>query len=319
MATNRPTSLQIYDPVLTNIARRYRPHGFIGRQLFPEVPVGTLTGQYPIFTKQFWFQNDVDNLIADRQPTKEIDYEWSTDTYQIKEYGLKVGWTDLEVQQAHESLQFERTKVEFLTHRIELAHEIRCAAILKKIAAGTPGGLTGGAAPSINWDQDTATIEADIKLGVLAIYDLTGLLPNTIVIPYKVAYAMALQEDIRAILRADTSGSGVDYLTLGSRIIPAVIHGCRVVIPEGAQMDLSREGGAESITEIWGDDVRLLYVDPGAGWGIPSVAYLMRHTPKKVLRWRTVDPDVNYVRQMERYDFKVVAPDAGYEIQDVLS
>lgn len=319
MATNRPTSLQIYDPILTNLAKKYKPYGFIGRSLLPEIPTGVLSGQYPVFTKQFWFQNDVDNLIADRQPTKEIDYEWSMDTYGIKEYGLKVGWTDLEVQQAHESLRFERTKVEFLTHRIELAHEVRVAALLKKVAAGTPGGLTSGAAPSVNWDQDTATIEADIKLGVLAIYDLTGMLPNTIVIPYKVAYAMALQEDVRAILRADTTGSGVDYLTLGSRIIPAVIHGMRVVIPQGPQIDSSREGGTESISEIWGDDVRLLYTDPSAGWGMPSVAYLFRHTPKKVLRWRTVDPDVNYVREMERYDMKVVAADVGYEIQDVLS
>lgn len=317
MALNRPTSLQIYDPVLSNLARKYKSNGFIGRSLLPEISVSTLSGQYPVFTKQFWFQNDVDNLIADRQPTKEIDYEWSLDTYGIKEYGLKVGWTDLELQQAHESLRFERTKVEFLTHRIELAHEVRVAALLRKTTNG--GGLNLGAAPSTNWDQDAATIEADIKTGVLAIYDATGMLPNTIVIPYKVAYAMALQEDIRAILRSDATGAGVQYLTLGSRIIPSVIHGMRVVIPQGPQIDSGREPSSGSISEIWGDHVRLLYVDPSAGWGMPSVAYLFRHTPKKVLRWRETDPDINYVREMERYDLKVVAPDVGYELASLLS
>lgn len=317
MATNRPRSLQIYDPVLTQFARRYKPSGFIGRQILPSIPVSKMSGQYPVFTKDFWFQNDVSTLVADRAGTKEIDFEWSTETYLCDEHALKVGWSDLEADQADGVLRFEQSKTEFLTTRMELAYEVEVAALLRKTT--NSGGLNLGAAPSTNWDQDTATIEADIKTGVLAIYDATGLTPNVIVIPFKVAYAMALQEDIRAILRYDVNGEGRKFLEVGDRVIPAVIHGMRVVIPRGAQKDSSNEGGTSSISEIWGDHVRLLYADGGAGWGIPSVAYRMEHTPKKVTRWRTVDPDLNYVREMERYDLKVVAPDCGYELATLLS
>lgn len=320
MPTNTDTrQLQIYDPVLTGLAIRYKPSGFIADQLLASQPVDTMSGQYPTFTKAFWFQNDVDNEVADRSPSKEVDFEWSTDTYLAKEHALKVSITELERKQAHAALRLESSKTEFLTHRMLLAHEIRVAALLKKVSAGTPGGLNLGAAPSNNWDVDAATVEADIKTGVLAIYDATGMAPNTIVIPYKVAYAMALQEDIRAILRADATGEGVSYLTLGSRVIPSVIHGMRVVIPIGAQVDSSQEGGTSSVSEIWGDDVRLLYVDSSAGWGTPSVAYKFEHTGKRVTRWSTVDPDVDYIREQERYGLKVVAPDCGYEIQNVLS
>ena len=318
-ATTAPRALQVFDPILTGIARSYRPRGFIARQLLPTIPVQTLSGQYPVFTKDYWFQNDVDNEGTDRAPAKEVDFEWSMEPYLAKEYKLKVSITDLERSQAVSQLRLEQSKTEFLTGRMELAHEIRVAALLKKAAAGTPGGLNLGAAPSVNWDQATATIEADIKTGVFAIYDAIGALPNVMVIPYKVAYEMALQEDIRAILRSDATGQGVDFLTLGSRIIPSVIHGMRVIIPEGAQSDSAREGGTSSISEIWGDDVRLLYVDPGAGWGMPTVAYHLVHTAKRVTRWSQTDPDIDYVRELERYSLKVVAPDAGYEIQDVLS
>ncbi len=319
MATNRPRSLQVYDPVLSNLARRYKPFGFIARELMPQIGVSTLSGQYPVFTKSYWFQNEVDNLVADRAPAAEIDFEWSTETFLCEEYALKVSITDLERSQAISQLRLEQSKTEFLTHRMELAHEIRVAAILKKVSAGTPGGLNLGAAPSTNWDQAAADIEGDIKTGVLAVYDATGLVPNTIVIPYKVAYAMAVQEDVRAILRSDATGKGVDYIQLGHRVLPTVIHGMRVVIPMGAQQDSAKEGGTSSISEIWGDDVRLLYTDTAAGWGQPAVGYLLSHTPKKVTRWRTTDPDVEYVREMERYDIKITAPDCGYEIQDVLS
>lgn len=317
MPQNSPRSLQIYDPVLTNLARSYRPSGFIADQLLADIPTTTLSAQYPIFTKEFWFQNDVDNRITDRTPTKEIDWEWSTDTYLCEEYGLKVGWTDLEAQQANGALRLQQNKTEYLTHKMTLAHEVRVAALLRKTTNG--GGLNLGATPGTNWDQDTATIEIDIKTGVLALYDATGLVPNVIVIPYKVAYAMALQEDIRAILRADATGQGVNYINLGSRIIPSVIHGMRVVIPMGPQIDSGRGGVAGTISEIWGDHVRLLYVTAGAQLGTPSVAYKITHTNRRVTRFRTVDPDINYVREYEAYDLKVVAPDCGYELTSLLS
>lgn len=318
MTPNRPRALQVYDPILSNVARSYRPAGFIARELAPSIPVQKLSGQYPVFTKRFWFSNDVDNKVVDRAPAKEVDFEWSTEQFLAEEYALKVGWTDLEKEQADPSLRFDISKAELLTLKMELAHEVRVAALLRKVANG--GGLNLGATPGTNWDQDAATIEADIKAGVLAIYDATGQLPNTIVIPYKVAYAMALQEDIRAILRSDATGQGVNYLTLGSRIIPTVIAGMKVVIPQGAQIDSANEGAAsDSISEIWGDHVRLLKVDTSAGWGVPSVLYDLRHTPKRVTRWSQIDPDVNYIREMERYDLKVVAPDCGYELTALLS
>lgn len=321
MPTNRaPRSLQIYDPVLTNLARRYRPNGFIADQLLADQSTSVLSAQYPVFTKNFWFQLATDNEVTDRTPAREVDYEWSMESFLCKEYALKVSWSDLEAQQADGSLKLMMNKTEFLSLQMIMAHEARVAAMLKKVSAGTQGQLNLGAAPSNNWDVDAATIEADIKAGVLAIYDATGLVPNVMVVPYKVAYAMALQEDVRAILRSDATGQGVDYLQLGARILPAVIHGMRLIIPMGAQVTAGNEGAsAPATTEIWGDDVRLLYVDTSAGWGVPTVAYKFNHTSKKVTRWRTVDPDINYVREFERYALKVVAPDTGYEIQDVLS
>lgn len=319
MPTNRaPKSLQIYDPVLTNLARRYRPYGFIADQLLADQPTSTLSAQYPVFTKAFWFQKQTDNEVTDRTPAREVDFEWSMENFACKEFALKVSWSDLEAQQADGALRLMMNKTEYLTLQMQLAHEVRVANLLRKTTNN--GALNLGSAPSNNWDVDAATIEQDIKTGVLAMYDAGVPAPNIMVVPYKVAYAMALQEDIRAILRADTTGRGVEYLTLGSRILPAVIHGMRVIIPQGPQLDTSNEGAASAtITEIWGDHVRLLYANTSAGWGIPSVAYKFTHTGKKVTRWRTVDPDINYVREFERYALKVVAPDAGYELSSLLS
>ncbi len=318
MATNRAPALQVVDPLLTSIARRYQPHGFIYNEIVADVPVNTFTGKYIEYTDQYWFQDEVETLAEDRAPTAEIDYQWSTNSYDCIRRGLKVSLTDEERQQAASEGGFnlESDKVEFLQHRIALNDEIRLAALLKKVSAGTPGALNLGATPSTNWDQDTAVIETDIQTGVNAVYDAIGILPNVMVIPFKVAYAMALQADLRELFKYTVNGQ--ETLRLGDKILPGVIHGMRVVVPMGAQKDSAKEGGTASRSEIWGTSVRLLYINQSAGRYNPSTIKRFVHTPDTVTRWRENDPDVEYVRSYKRVDEKVVAPDAGYEIADIL-
>lgn len=315
-----PASLQVYDPVLSNLARRYTPEGFIARRLLPDIPVKTLSGQYPTFPREWWYRIQVtDNRTSDRAPAKEIDFEWSMDKYFCEEYGLKISLTDLEEQQAIPELLLRQQKTEVLTHQMEFAHEVRVAALLLQSSLG--GELTGGThVPGTKWDA-AGDPEADFKTGSLAMYRKIGRRPNLAVIPFEVAYALATNATFRALLRYDATGKPRDFIEVGDRVIPGVIHGMNIVVPEGAQMDTAGEGAADqaNLSEIWGKHVRLLRTNPGAKWGDPAVAYTMIHTPKRVTRWTQVDPDIEYAREQERYDLKVVAPDAGYTIASVIS
>jgi hypothetical protein len=313
---NRAASLQLVDPVLTNVARRYKSDGFIYNQIVANQPVSTLTGKYPVFTKQDWFSNDIDNKTSDRAPAKEISFTHDTENFSCDEYSYKVSITDLERQQADSALHLESSLTDYLMLHQSLAREVRLANLLRKTT--NSGSLNLGAAPSNNWDVDAATIEADIKTAQLAIYDATGLTANTIVMPYKVAYAVAVQQDIREIMKYTVNGQ--DVLRLGDAVLPPVLHGLRVVIPMGPQVTTDAEGAASpTYSEVWGDHVRVLYVNQGARWGTPSCVYRFNHTSDTVTRWRENDPDVEYIRVKERCDEKVVAPDMGYEIASVLS
>jgi hypothetical protein len=314
MATNRAQALQVVDPLLSNIARRYTPSGYIQDRLLSDSPVTTFTGKYVVFTDQYWFMNETETLTEDRAESREIDYEWSTDSFSCEKHALKISYTDEEIAQAVSVLDVRREKTEFLAHRFLHAREIRIAKLLSDTSNG--GLLNLSSTPSVNWDQDTATIEADIKTGVLAVYDKIGIVPNTLVIPFKVAYAMALQADIRELFKYTVNGQ--ETLRVGDRVLPSVIHGMDVVIPKGAQKDTANEGGTSARSEIWGADVRLLYVDKSAGRYKPSVLKRFVHTQPTTVRWEVNDPDVTYVRVHERIDEKVVAPDAGYVLNAVL-
>lgn len=315
-ATTDPQALQIIDPVLTSVARRYTPNlaGFISDRVLPAIPTATLSAQYPVFDESYWFAQLTDNKYEDRSETKEVNFTWSTDTYLCEEYALKTSITDLERLQAHPALRLEQSKTQFLNIQMALSREIRAATILQD--SGVAGGgldSTMTAAASADWGTSSAA-ETEIRTGVLAIYDAIGLTPNVVVIPYKTAYRLALNSNIRALLTYNITGEARDPIVLGDRLLPSVIHGMDVVIPAGAQVSSAVEGQPKAVSEIWGETVRLLYVDPNAAWGQPSVAYRLVHTAPTVTRWRQADPDVEYVRQMERVDEKVVAPFAGYTI-----
>lgn len=321
MAFNKSArDLQLVDPVLSNLARRYKPEGFIYSELFPTVPVTLDSGLYPVFDSSYWFGDDTDNKVSDRAETPEVDFEWSKDQFLCEDYRLQVTITKKERVHAHGALRLESSKLEYLLQKMAMRRERRGAAALRHTANG--GELTGGhATPTVKWNAGStanpATIEKEVKAGKLAIYGKTARVPNMIVIPYLVAAEIAVDPTIRELIKYTVNAR--EILDLGEFILPRNLWGMRVVIPTGAMVNTAREGAAMSLTEVYGDSVRLLYVAPGGGgWGIPSVAYSFKSMPEEVDRWKTNDPPVDHVRAWETVDEKVCAPDVGFEISDVL-
>lgn len=320
MPANRARGLQVIDPFLSSVARRYRSRNYIADQLMPQIGVSKLSGQYPVFDRNYWFAQQTDNKGSDRAPSREVDYEWSTDTFLCEEYKLKTSITDLEVAQAESELRLRQAKTEYLTLQMDLAKEVRVAACLQ--ASTSTGGqldstMTG--ARSANWNTISTDIEGDVLTASNAIYDQIGQVPNTLVIPYKVAQALAKNTAVRLLISYEIQGGNREGLIqLAPGVLPPVLWGLNVVVARG-QTIATKEGSSGALTEIWGTAARVLYVDKNAEWGIPSVAYDLAHTRRTVTRWNEIDPDRELVRELERVDEKVVAPFAGYVITNTLA
>lgn len=312
-AAKSSRDLQIVDPVLTNIARAFKPSGFIASEVLPIVPVSVDAGQYPVFDG--FFDAGTDNKVSDRAVTPEVDFSFSTDSFLCEDYRLKATITKKEERNANGALRLRQNKLDVVLTQMAIRREVRAANLLKKTSNG--GQLTLGANTSNKWNTDAATIEADIMTAATAVYSATGVGTNTIVIPYLVAYAMAVQQDVREILKYTVNGS--DIIKMGDRILPATLHGHKVLIPKGTIQNTANDGATRSLTEIWGDSVRLLYVpEGGGGWGIPATGYTFQSEPEVVDRWVDNDPPVENVRAWETKDEKVCAPSLGYEIGDTL-
>lgn len=313
--------LQVIDPLLTNVARRYTAHDFIYDQIVARQPVSTISGIYPTFPSYYWFAQVADNATEDRTESKEVNFEWSTEKYFAKKYSLKTSISDDERANAAPALRLEQNKTEFLSLQQALSREIRLATKLRE------NGVTGGelakeneAAAGKKWSSSESNPDSDLRAAALAIYEQIGQSPNTLILPYPVAYNLATvhgTDTFRGQMLYTVNGQ--ETIRLGDGILPSTIHGMRVVIPKGPQKITANEPGVGATSsEIWGKNAILLYNDSSAGWGSPSCMYGFQFMAPTISRWSRIDPDVEYIREMERIDEKVVAPNAGYVIKECL-
>ena len=204
-----------------------------------------------------------------------------------------------------------------LLMRMALRRERRAAALLRKTTNG--GGLNLGAAPSVNWDQATATIEVGHQ-------DRGARGPCR--------HRHDHERDDRPVqrrLRDGDAGGHPGAAALGRHGPPA--ERPRARRPPAAERhprpprhhrrrDAQHGGGGRDALPV-GHLGRPCPPDlpsrRGGGWGIPSTAYSFAAKPEAVDRWQEDDPPVEYTRAWECLDEKVTAPDMGYEIASVLS
>jgi hypothetical protein len=333
---NSGADLQVFNPVLTNIARLYRPAGRIYDQICVSQAVDKISGQYITWDERYWFSNVDNNKVADQGQLHEIETYWSTDTYSCVDYGLKVGITPREQQQAAnvgDLTNLRARKVSQLMDQMANQREKRLAALLRKTT--NSGSLNLGANATTAFASAAAgVIEGDWETAKSAVYNKTGILPNVAIIPYQKAVDMANNTALRDIFKYFVNSTG--FISLGqtqgasnAMILPQEFHGTRIVIPFGALAQTGHEGAAKSLSDVWGSSVRFVYVPEGQEVGNPATVYSFSHpvlssdasasagSGPVVSTYRTVDPTKEYVCAEECLAEKCTAPDTGYELANV--
>lgn len=306
------------DGLLSSLARLYRPTEFIADQIVPYIDVNNESDLYPVWTQGDFYGTDVDDLVADKAEPKMVDISHTTARYQCQRREL--GWdiSDRERKNADAPLRLERNKQVATIGRLYLKREIRVAALLRKTTNG--GQLTNGANAAGKWDTaGTTTIESDVRTGREAIRKAIGVRPNTIIIPEAVASGMQLNTALATRLQY-TFGSEAARPLLEQYfpMLPPLLWGMRTVIP-GLIQNTAHEGATESYSDVWGEQVLLLYLTSGPALEVPSVAYTFRSETLTTRTWREDNKRKTNYAVGQTIDERVVAPLAGYEINDCLA
>lgn len=318
------------DGYLTNLARLYRPleDGFVADEVCPRLPVVKESDLYPVWDRGPWFGagDDLDtDLLGDRTPVRRVDFTWSREGYLAEERALGFDISPRERANADDVLRLEVNKQRMTLGRLALLRERRVARLLQD--SDTAGGELNSAADAASaarWDAAATTfanVRGDIISAIQRVREAIGIKPNVIVIPEKVAEGLTATAFYADIVRwVIGPGQGPDLLRFTDRIVlPRTLFGLRPIIA-GAQRDTAAEGGTTSLSEIWGEDARVLYVTPGPAIETPSVSYTFQAQPPATRRWAENDPQLDVFKASNGViDEKVVAPLAGATISNLLT
>jgi hypothetical protein len=308
------------DALMTDFAVNYKNVGFVGDVLFPMIPVKKKSAKYAVFEPSRRDLRIQNTRRAPRTAAKVVDYEVDlTKTYSAEEYSLAAGVDDQERDNADTPVNPDQRATRLATIGVALDREQRIATKVRT-AGNYPGANVVALAGGNQWsDPANSNPKSDVDAGRDAIVQGTGVLPNTMIVPWAVVQKLKLNNKITDAFKY-TAAKGavitVDQLAEYFEIPNIVIA--------GALKNTAAEGQAAAITRLWGKDVILAYVDPnsspedGISFG-KTFRWLQNGQPRLVRSYYEPKARTTWFELTEALDEKITAKECGYLIQTAIA
>lgn len=313
------------DAALTNIATGYHPTGLIAEKIFPIISVKKESDKYYEWNKGEAFRVPDSTLRADGTRSKTVGFSLSTSTYSAEEYALNVEVTDRQKENADSVINLRSAKTRRVKDLLALDQEIRVATLITTQGnwASTNRVQLSGTQQWNNASYDNAvvasSIEGRIDTAKEAVRTQTGgHEPNVIIIPSLVAKTVKKDSKIRDLIKY----THADLLIDGD--LPPKLWGMDVIIPK-ASKNTNKEGNStQTLSDVWGKHVVLLYVTPNATVDEISAGYIFRvsnsaHFPWGVRTWREEDRKAEIIEVEVCQDEKLISNVAGYLVEDCIA
>lgn len=302
------------DAALTNFAIGYHPGNFVAERVAPPVKVNNESDKYYIWDRQSAFQVGPDadgkrSLRADKSESRMIDFGLSTATYQAEEYAYKILVSDREKKNADSVLKLRDSKRRRLQDLLMLEQELRIATLLTT-AANWDSSHTSDPG---NWGTGTPTIEKNIDDAKIVVRRAIGFEPNTIIIPDAVAKAVKRDSTVRDLIKYTHS----DLLVNGD--LPPRLWNLDVIIPGSSYTSAAEGASSVTYSDVWGEHVVLLYVDPAPVIDSPTAVKVFRSEDWQVNTWRESKLKSEAIEVSVVQDEVLTSNISGYLLTDVLT
>lgn len=304
------------DSTLANVSVEYANEDYIGLQLMPVVDAAKLSDKFFVYDKRSRLAVP-DDAVGARGDANEISDARSTDTYSCKDYALKNYVDALTLASQDAPLNEMIDLVMALNDMMDLAEEIRIAAVLTasaNFASANTSALTG---PD-RWDTAGGGDPIkNIQDALAAIWMGRGPSDLVAYCSLEVFNVLSRHNDIRDLFKYGGTKPG-----LASANMIADFFGLNALLVGKARKDTANSGQTASYARVWGSDYfGIVRVARSPGIRTASFGYTFRFGEKSTTQWW--DPSKGteggyYARVALHEDHKVVANDTGYLFRTVL-
>lgn len=249
-----------FSPILTNIGLNFLPKldQYVGKDIFPSVGVASPVGIYNFWTMDDFLRRQ-GKRIANYEAVPLAGFASTQLTYSVTNWGLGTPYTNVDLANARRGgmtdQQFKNNKARFVTTQAVLEKEFRARDLIQTAGnwtttiAGVNSGPNSG--QFVKWDQAAATPVDDVLFRKRQMRLLTGIEPNSMVIPELVMLALKKNAQIQDRVKVSLTGdNGRSPISITDEHIKALLELENLWIPKGVY-NSAAEGQAKSITDIW--------------------------------------------------------------------
>jgi hypothetical protein len=283
---------------------------FVASRVFPAVSVDKDSGTYYIYTKKYWFLDEMKRRAPGAQYARAgVGVE--TSTYTTEQWALAYPIPDEIRANSQIPLDLESVATRWLGQQSLIRKERQWAADFMKTSVwGTDGSITN------KWsDYSLSDPVADVLNAKRAISQSTGMAPNTMVIGEIVYDRLSNHPDLIDRVKY-TTAAGLQSVT---NALGAIFGGLNVLVGT-AIYNSANEAQTASYSALMDDDALILYVAPSPSLFEASAGYTFAWAPGGgtgiIMRNRDDLNDTDIVKIKEQWDQKAVATDAGYFYAD---
>lgn len=285
------------DQPLSNLVKGRRPEGFIADSLIPISPVDKQTDIYYTFQHLEWYRDVPEGTLrAPGTEAKKVSITVSSDGYFAPNYALGAEWPVEDEVNADAVLNWARSNALHITDRLMQDYDIR----VRDLAVTSANVATIFLASS-GWNTAARTALTDLFTWRDAFKDMTGLMPNVMIIPRTVLTKLRLNDQIRDVLFGDRGGLAT------AEQIGALVDIPKVLVPMSqvnTAIEVDPQDGA--LANNW-DGTGNLWMGR-----IDTMAGMFTDTWAQAFRWTSPLFDVPFA--VQRYPFDVKKKMYGIEV-----
>lgn len=303
------------DSVLSNMSVQYRNEEMIWREVMPEVKVTKRSDLYWKYAKDNQFRS-YDDKIGPRSMANEIDFAVGTENYSVKGHALADWVAQEEIDNADTPLAPESDSNDQINSSLDLAQELRVAA-LAFAAATYPAGNKVTLAGGTQWSGASDNPIKDVQDAVEGCF----VRANTLVFGIDAWLVFRRLPEILDAVKA-MAGTSLQGGLASTSAVANLFEVDRILIGRGRYIT-TKEGQSSTYARIWGKHMAALYLKPGE-ISVRGITFAKTFVESKRQTMRSFDEKrgekgAHYIKTSWNSDEKVVASDLGYFIENAVA
>jgi hypothetical protein len=224
-------------------------------QIFPVIPVPKAEGTFGLIPMEEMLRDTGDLRRQTGGGYKRSTFKFKEASYKCEERGHEELIDDRERRMYVDFIQADTIAVERAVHELGTDAEKRAAALFPNAASATydPAGALGSTA-SASWADGGAasTPRRDVTTAIHAMYDLTGLWANTLVISRKLFHELRLNTDITDQIASQGAGDQVRAEDVTVSQLEQVFALDKVIVAGGTKLTpAASQTAALTAEQIW--------------------------------------------------------------------